>query len=283
MTKRKIDGAHTGALENILSCAGNAALLGVLASLLSLGVRAETPATIAPQSPAGLAFARYIASLQEREPFTDSDAVGVIIEASLPGLYKETWFLAVRTTGESERSEYHVLRIEGDAIVAQELIARYLLAQRRLENLSFSAIAINPSNYKFRYKGEVGTGGSAAYVYQIKPKKKRDGLIQGQLWIDSVTGAEMLRAGRMVKPPAPFPERVEIVRETAYLDGMPSAQITHMTLKTPQAGRGDLTITEIPLSQDETDGPKAAPLESSFGGLRKPSVSLSFQKPSLGN
>jgi hypothetical protein len=209
---------------------------------------AESVSTVGPTSSAGLAFARYIASIQERNPFTDSGPVGVEIEASLPSLYKETRLVAIRDMDKSERSEYRVLQIEGDAIVAQEVVARYLALQELLENLPVSSVEITPANYKFQYKGEIGTGGALAYVYKITPKKKRDGLIQGQLWIDSVTGAAILQSGRFVKTPSPFLGKVEVVRDTAIRDGSPRVRITHMTIETPRVGHGELMITEIPLT-----------------------------------
>ena len=50
--------------------------------------------------------------------------MAVEIDASLPGLYKESHLMAIRRFGSEEHSEYRVLQIEGDAIVTQELIAR---------------------------------------------------------------------------------------------------------------------------------------------------------------
>jgi hypothetical protein len=223
-------------------------LLGLVALLIPMSAPAESLSVAVPDSPAGLAFARYIASIQERDPFADSGPVGVEIDASLPGLYKEARLLAVRETGESERSEYRVLQIEGDAIVAQEVIARYFLMQEQLEELPLSSITIAPENYKFRYRGEVGTGSALAYVYQITPRKKRDGLIQGQIWIDSVTGAATLQAGRFVKTPPLLPGKIDFVRNTELLGENRCIRITHVTIETPRAGRGQLTITEMPLT-----------------------------------
>ena len=236
-------------------------MLGLLALLIPSTAPAESASIVAPASSAGLAFARYIASTQERNPFTDSGPVGVVIEASLPGLYKETRLLAIRDVGKSERSEYRVLQIEGDAIVAQEVIARYLALEELLENLRVSSVEITPANYKFQFKGEVGTGSALAYAYKITPKRKRDGLIQGQLWIDSVTGAAILQSGRFVKTPSPFLGRIQIVRDTELSAGNPRIRITHMTIETPRVGHGELTITEIPLTAtEEKPGLRAEPL-----------------------
>jgi hypothetical protein len=237
-----------------------AGLLGLFALLIAINAPAATSAMIGPKSSAGLAFARYIASVQERDAFTESGPVAVGIQASLPGLYKETRFVAIRQTGESERSEYRVLGIEGDAIVAQEVIARYLLVEAQLEDLSPSSVAITPGNYKFQYKGEIGTGSALAYVYSITPKKKRDGLIQGQLWIDSETGAAILQAGRLVKSPAPLPGKIEVVRSIQVVAGSPQIRSTHVTIET-RVGRGELTITEIPLSEPVQErGQESVPL-----------------------
>ena len=83
-------------------------------------------------------------------------------------------------------------------------------------------------------------------MFQIMPKKKRDGLIRGQLWIDSVTGAAVLQAGRLVKTPSAFIGQIEVVRDTKLRDGYPCVRITHVAIETPRAGRGELTITESP-------------------------------------
>jgi len=229
--------------------------LGLFALLIPMGSPAKNPPMAEPASSAGLAFARYIASLHERDPFTESGPVAVELEASLPGLHKESRFLAIRYTGESERTEYQVLRMEGDAIVAEEVIAPYLRVQKRLDELPLSSVAITPANYKFHYRGQVGTGDALAYVYQITPKKKRDGLIQGQLWIDSVTGAAIVEMGRFVKSPSPSLGRVEVVRDTELLAGSPRLRTTYVTIQTPRAGQGELTITEVPRAAAQEEHP----------------------------
>src|SRR5579863_2642719 len=70
-----------------------------------------------------LAFGRYLASLQERNPFTEAGPVDLKIEASLPGLAKKGIMLAVRQTGASERSEYSVISSDGDSTVKHQVIA----------------------------------------------------------------------------------------------------------------------------------------------------------------
>src|SRR5260370_14915858 len=108
-------------------------LLALLVLAAPVTARAESPSITLLAPPESLAFARYVASIRERDPFTESEPVLVEIEASLPGLYKQSSLLAIRQTGESERSEYQVLQIEGDATVTQEVIARYLILLKDVE------------------------------------------------------------------------------------------------------------------------------------------------------
>jgi hypothetical protein len=83
-------------------------------------------------------------------------------------------------------------------------------------------------------------------VYRITPKKKRVGLIQGELWIDAATGVAVHRAGRFVKKPSIFLRRVNIVQDTDIREGTPYVVITRLAIETRLAGRVELTIRERP-------------------------------------
>ena len=130
------------------------------------------------------------------------------------------------------------------------MIARYLAAEEQAEGLPYSAVAVTPANYKFRYGGSVETNGTAAYVFEIAPKKKRAGLVRGQIWIDSVTGVAVRQAGRFVKQPSIFIRRIEVTRETNLRDGLPYARVTHIAINTRLVGRAELTITERPIQAE---------------------------------
>jgi hypothetical protein len=221
--------------------------IGALA-LLALVIPASTPAdtlTIPESAPGSLAFARYIASLHRRDPFSESGPVSVVIEASLPALRKESRLVATRETGESERREYRVLESDGDPEVTQEVIAPYLAEQTQIENLPLSSVIITPANYHFRYKGETGLGDSSAHIFRIVPRKKREGLIRGELWIDSATGAAVVQAGYFVKTASAGIRRLEMVRDTKLQDGSQYSRITRVAMETRGTGRGNLTITEF--------------------------------------
>jgi hypothetical protein len=199
------------------------------------------------ESSPALAFGRYLASIQERNAFTESGPIAVVIQASVPGLAKRGSMLAVRQTGASERSEYSAMKFDGDSTVKQQVIARYLAAQEQAEELPYSSVAVTPGNYKFRYAGSLMTNGSAVYIFQITPKEKRAGLIRGQIWIDSATGIAVREAGRFVKRPSVFIRQIEVALDTTLREGLSYSRVTHVALDIRLIGRAELMITESPL------------------------------------
>jgi hypothetical protein len=194
-----------------------------------------------------LAFARYTTSHVERDPFKQSPA-GVFIEASLPELYKSAALLAVRRQGEDKRSELQVLQIAGDGAVTDEVIERYFALRQQVDTLPLSSVAINPSNYKFHYAGEVKTGGALAYVYDITPKKNRPGLLSGKIWMDAATGDEVMLTGQLDLPARGG--RADVVRDTKLMDGSAVERVTHVSFTVPLLGRAEVVITEIALTAE---------------------------------
>jgi hypothetical protein len=217
-----------------------------------------------PQSrPASVAFARYIASLEQHDPFTEAGPVAVLIEASLPRFYKDAQLLAIRRMGENERSEYLIAGLVGDGAALDEVTTRYFALQEEIEKLPSSSIHISPENYKFRLRGEVKTGIGSAYVYDITPRKRRRGLFKGQIWIEAGTGSEVLTRGHLEGAPS-VGSSVDFVRETK-LDGAGYARVTHLSFTVPLLGRSELVVTERPLgSQDDIQMPQGSPKHESI-------------------
>ncbi len=196
-------------------------------------------------SPQNVAFGRYIASLQHGGPFAESGPMAVLIEASVPALYKESVLLAVRQTGNNERSEFQIVGMGGDGTVADEVIARYFTIEEQMENLPRSSTLITPENYRFQLRGQVKTGNGSAYVYNITPKKRRPGLLKGQIWIDALTGAELLVSGHLADAPLTS-SSLTFVREIT-LDESGYTRVTHLTFDVPLLGRSELIVTERPV------------------------------------
>ncbi len=204
------------------------------------------------------AFGRYLASIQQRDPFTDSGLIGVEVEASLPKLAESGSMEAVRQTGAPEGNQYRVVKLVGNSTVKQQVIARYLEAEEQAAKLPYSSVAITPANYRFGYAGSVKTNQTTVYIFQISPKKKRAGLLQGQIWIDFATGVAVRQTGRLVKRPSVFIRQIEFTRDTSLRDGVPYTRVTHVVVDTRLVGRAELTVTERPLAKEYSEAELAS-------------------------
>lgn len=191
-----------------------------------------------------LAFARYLSTLQERNPFTEAGPVALEIDASVPRLMKNARLSAIRETDDSERSAYQNVKAAGDSMVQHQVIARYLEAQGQAETLPYSSVAITPANYKFRYLYSMTDGETIVYIFDIRPRHKRIGLIRGQLWIDSATGIAVRSQGVFVKRPSVFVRQVQVQRDVEHDGAVPRMRTTHVSIDTRLIGRAELTITE---------------------------------------
>lgn len=189
------------------------------------------------------ALARYVAAASQNPAWS---AASVEIEASIPRLAKHGRLSAIRRLLPIGKPEYQVLAMDGDRTVRQQVIARYLSADVEAAALPPASVAITSANYRFRYVASVGDGGTLAYAFEIMPRKKRSGLLRGQLWIDAGTGLALRLTGYLVKRPSVFVRRVNITRDTRVRDGVAYARITHVEIDTRLIGRAELTITERP-------------------------------------
>ena len=198
---------------------------------------------------AAMAFAHYIVRLEQETAWSLET---VEIDASLPKLEKQGRLRAIRRLLPLGRPEYQVLEIAGDQTVRQQVIVRYLSAEAQAAAIPVSSVAITLENYKFHYKGAVNTGGNTAYAFLITPRKKREGLIKGVLWLDGETGAVVRQSGYLVKKPSMFVKRVNVTRETAFRDGIAEMRITHLSVDTRLVGRAQLIIHERPYATPDS-------------------------------
>jgi len=224
-------------------------LILTLALLLASPVQAANEPGVDSTGRAAMAFARYIVGLEQERPWSLET---VEIDASLPKLEKEGRLRAIRRLLPLGRPEYQVLEIAGDQTVKQQVIVRYLSAEVQAAAIPASSVAITLANYKFHYKGAVNTGGTIAYAFLITPRKKREGLIKGVLWLDGETGAVVRQSGYLVKKPSIFVKRVNVTRETAFHDGIAEMRVTHLSVDTRLVGRAQLIIHERPCATPDS-------------------------------
>jgi hypothetical protein len=154
----------------------------------------------------------------------------------VPKLQKSARVEAIRRWTDGKR-EYQFVAIEGDRVVRNEMIARYFAMDTDKAPL---AAPITKSNYKFRF---VRTDGAVS-VFQITPRKKRKGMIAGEMWIDNDTGLVTHLSGRLVKNPSMMLRHVGISQEMEIRHGVTFARETHLLIDTRFTGSAELTIRE---------------------------------------
>jgi hypothetical protein len=224
-------------------------LVALLTLLLTVTLRAaDSVVTIAAPEAAStaapnLVLGRYFAGLEGNQPWGSES---VEIEAFLPKLKEHGRLRAIRRLLPFGKPQYQVFELDGSRTVKQQVIARYLSAEIEAAGMNASAVALTPANYQFHYVGTVGSEGSLAYVFQIAPRRKREGLIQGVLWIDAQSATAVRVSGYLVKKPSIFVKRVDVTRETSLRDGIAESRVTHLALDTRLVGRAELTIHERP-------------------------------------
>jgi hypothetical protein len=197
------------------------------------------------------ALSRYLSRAENGDPWSRPNAVLLEIDACLPKLAEQGHFQAVRDwvqkSPEQEGPEYQGMHIDGDATVKQQVIARYLTAEQSAAAMPASSLAVTPANYKFRYAGS--SGGRPFYVFHITPRKKRPGLIEGELWIDGATGIAVHESGYLVKKPSVFIRKLKIIRDVSLRDGAPYLRTTQVEIDVRVIGRAEMTILERPCAQ----------------------------------
>jgi hypothetical protein len=218
-------------------------LLFALTGAFPQRIPAQDNIVVTSSPPAVMALERFIA---EQPAHSRTPVETIEIEASLPKLNKNGRLRAIRRTLSAHQLEYQVLELSGDSMVNHELIARYLYADKRATELSTASTAITPANYTFRYVGSVQLHDDLTYVFRIIPHKKKQGLINGILWLDGDTGIAVRLSGYLVKNPSIFLKRVNVTRESCLRDGIVEARITHLLLDTRVVGSARLVVVERP-------------------------------------
>src|SRR5205823_15083509 len=114
-------------------------------------------------------------------------------------------------------------------------------------------IAINQTNYKFRYSGRIIQGGRTMQILELTPRKKAVGLFKGELWIDAQTGMPVRESGEFVKTPSVFLKKIAFVRDYEMRDGIAFPLHIQSTVDTRIVGRAELEISFSNFSKQDAN------------------------------
>ena len=137
---------------------------------------------------------------------------------------------------------YEMLRFEGDGTVKNQVINRYLAAEAEEQEEPEASLAVTPENYNFKYKGRKQLDGRDVHEFQVTPKRKRQGLFKGEIWIDVQTFLRVRESGYLVKSPSIWVKKVSFVRKYEIRDGL-SVPKEEQSVTDTRLGIGTLEMT----------------------------------------
>ncbi len=216
----------------------------LVVSLLSVGacsLGAESPEATPALAP-DVIVRNYCSAMLGQAAAAKGASMEVQIEASLPSLKKHGKLHALRHISKVGRITYKVLGFEGDNTVKNEVIARFLQAEIDAQNEQSVSFAVTPDNYKFLYKGRNQFGGRPVHVFQVTPKKKRENLFKGEIWIDAETYLRVQETGYMVKNPSIWVKKFAFTRQYDVRDGMSVPRLVAGRVDTRLVGPAELKM-----------------------------------------
>ena len=185
-----------------------------ITACLALG--AETPVAPAPER----IVENYCAATRGQDRMIQAASMDVEIAAALPKLKKQGKLYALRHITALGRITYEMLRFEGDGTVKSQVINRYLAAEAEAQEEPGASVAVTPENYNFKYKGRKQLDGRDVHEFQVTPRRKRQGLFKGEIWIDAQTFLRVQESGYLVKSPSLFLKKVAFVRKYEIRNGI---------------------------------------------------------------
>jgi hypothetical protein len=186
-------------------------------------------------------LSRYFTASATNADALRGTATEVEIEASVPKLKKQGKLRALRSISKLGKITYKILGFQGDNVIKNEVIARYLEAEQQAQDSQ--KLSINKENYKFKYKGTHKLrDDSIIYVFFLSPRKKLVGLFKGEMWLDYNTYLPVMEKGRFVKNPSVFFKKVEFVREYKIENGKPVPMHMDSTIDARVVGKVNLSI-----------------------------------------
>lgn len=186
------------------------------------------------------ALTRYLQASKQR--IVRGVSMAAHFAGRLPKMKKSATVEARRKITRDGTVAYEVNERSGDTTVWKELILRYMNGEMESSGKDNKKVALTPDNYKFKYKGQRERDGRQAYVFEVNPRKKREGLFRGEVWVDADTALTVLEAGRFVKSPSVFLKKVEFTREYSILDGVAVPKAMQTSIETRFWGKAELDI-----------------------------------------
>lgn len=197
----------------------------------------RTPIAL-PHMPPSSAFEVYQRLMRHQELSLQQYSAVMLVKVALPETLQGGEFELIRHYAAPRTLEFKALRFTGDGFVKHNVIARMLESEAdHVRHARGALTAINSRNYVISYKGEETIEGRTVYAYKLKPRKKRDGLFKGRLFLDSMTGRLVRTEGTLVKSPSFFIRKVDFLQDYIEVGGLTFLGHMHCQVLTRVVGR----------------------------------------------
>jgi hypothetical protein len=158
------------------------------------------------------AINRYLTSSSDGQPGCSDWVSTVQIDAALPKLKKRGGMQGLKVVSRTGQTMYRDLRFTGDSLIKTAVIARFLANDVKPSEHA-AGIDVTRQNYSFVYDRTSEYNGLTAYVFRLKPIRKRIGLFKGELWLDATTADRLRLWGDFVKSPSIFVRNIRFVQD----------------------------------------------------------------------
>jgi len=194
----------------------------------------------------------YCAAERQEALKVQHASMDVDIQASLPKLKKQGRFYALRRISPLGLIKYERSWFEGDKTVRNQVILRYLQAEEDAQKSTAPPIAVTPENYKFKFRHKAEFNGRPVYVFAVNAREKRQGMFDGELWIDAATYLRVRESGHLVHTGSFFVKRTEFVRAYEIRDGISVPHEMQSSADIRLVGRAELNIAFSNFSLEDT-------------------------------
>jgi hypothetical protein len=187
------------------------------------------------------ALDRYLARAGSPQAAPSDSVFSVQIDASMPALHKQGSMTGLKLVSYTGQVVYRGLRFTGDKLVKTAVIARFL--SHDMEPAVRTAdVAVSRQNYWITYNKTSSYNGLNAYVFLLKPRRKRVGLFRGELWLTADTAAPLRLWGDFVKSPSIFIRSFRFVQDYQTVTECAQPLRLVLTIRTRIAGTVEVLV-----------------------------------------
>ena len=197
------------------------------------------------------AIDRYLTGSRDRQPGCSDQVFAVQIDASLPHLKKQGSMSGLKVVSRTGQTVYRDLRFTGDKFIKTSVIARFLAHDAKPPE-AVAGAGVTRQNYSLLYDRTSTYNGLVAYVFHLRPMRKRVGLFEGELWLDATTAAPLRLWGDFVKSPSIFVRTFRFVQDYQRIGQCSQPLRLLLTVETRIAGKVEMAVWLHPVDSQST-------------------------------